>query len=267
MFLPDPLSILLAMLVFVPLERLFALRRNQRILRKLWQLDTLYMLFNAVFVGLGIDALLFAALLFTSTLAPAEFRAWVGGRPWFVQLPVLIILSDLGFYTMHRLFHKIPWLWKFHAVHHSIEELDWLAAHRVHPLDQIMTKGVSLLPVFALGFSAWPIAAYTFLYHWQSLLIHSNVRINFGPLGRIFATPRFHHWHHANHREAYDKNFAGQLSFLDAVFGTMHMPAMEMPRRYGTHEPVPLDYGAQLAFPFQQLRQPRSNQEMAEIAK
>ena len=67
------------------------------------------------------------------------------------------ILADLGFYTVHRLFHKIPWLWKFHAVHHSIEEMDWLAADRVHPIDQIFTKGASLLPVFALGFAAGPL--------------------------------------------------------------------------------------------------------------
>ncbi|MBC8036811.1 MAG: sterol desaturase family protein [Rhizobiales bacterium] len=269
MIFPDPKMIILAVLVFVPLERLFALRRDQSILRSLWQLDSIYMLFNSAITGLGISVLLFTTLLLSPHLVPQEFRSWVGSQPVWVQLPVMILLADLGFYAIHRLFHKIPWLWKFHAVHHSIEEMDWLAAHRVHPVDQILTKGVSFLPVFALGFSAAPIAAYAFLYHWQSLLIHSNVRIGFGPIGRIFATPRFHHWHHANQPQAYDKNFAGQLSFLDAVFGTLHMPAANMPKRYGTDEPVPHSYGAQLMFPFQQSatgNQPQPSGELAKIA-
>ncbi|MGH6854671.1 MAG: sterol desaturase family protein [Aestuariivirga sp.] len=270
MFLPDPVTLILIVLVFVPLERLFALRREQQIFRKLWQLDAIYVLFNSVLIGLGINILLFTALMLTPYLVPEEFRAWVGAQAYWVQVPVMVLLSDIGFYAVHRMFHKVPWLWKFHAVHHSIEEMDWLAAHRVHPLDQILTKGVSLLPVMALGFSAWPVAIYAVLYQWQSLLIHSNVRIDFGAIGRILATPRFHHWHHANHREAFDKNFAGQLSFLDALFGTLHMPKVEMPRRYGTDVPVPKHYGGQLAFPFQQAtagdRVPSSG-ELANIVK
>ena len=270
MFFPDPWKLFLIVLIFVPLERLFALRREQRIFRSLWQLDAIYALLNPVLVGLGINALLVGALVLSSWLVPRQFQSWVGSQPFWLQLPVLILLADLGFYTVHRMFHKIPWLWKFHAIHHSIEELDWLAAHRVHPFDQIMTKGISLLPVVALGFSAWPIAVYAFLYQWQSLLIHSNVRIGFGPLARIIATPRFHHWHHANHPEAYDKNFAGQLSFLDALFGTLHMPAAKMPSRYGTDEAVPKRLAAQLAFPFRQAGariQVQSGGEMAEAAK
>lgn len=251
MFVPDPISIILVVLVFVPLERLFALRHEQRVLRNLWQLDTVYLLVNGAIIGFGLNLVLFGALMLTSQIVPKQFQSWVGAQPFWLQLPVLLLLSDLGFYTVHRMFHKVPWLWKFHAVHHSIEEMDWLAAHRVHPLDQILTKGASLLPVVALGFSAWPVAAYATIYHWQSLFIHSNVKINLGPLARIFASPRFHHWHHANHAEAFDKNFAAQLSFLDALFGTLHMPTEKMPRRYGTNTPVPQNYGPQLMFPFQ----------------
>jgi sterol desaturase/sphingolipid hydroxylase (fatty acid hydroxylase superfamily) len=126
----------------------------------------------------------------------------------------------------------------------------------VHPIDQILTKGTSLLPVFALGFSAWPIAVYGVLYQWQAVLIHSNVRVGFGPLGLIFASPRFHHWHHANHREAFDKNFAGQLSILDRLFGTLHLPEHEYPSRYGIDDPIPPRYAAQLLAPFDSPKQP-----------
>ena len=256
MFLERIESLLLIMVVFIPLERLFALHREQRLFRRLWQLDTIYLLLNPTLIGLGIKGVLILLLLLTSWLVPPELQAWVGSQPFWMQFPVLLILADLGFYCAHRTFHSVPWLWKFHAVHHSIEEMDWLAAHRVHPIDQIMTKAASILPIFVLGFSAGPIAAFGLLYQWQSLFIHSNVKIEFGPLSWILATPRFHHWHHADHPEAYNRNFAGQLPFLDALFGTMHMPAAEMPARYGSDTPVPQNYGAQLLFPFRQAAKP-----------
>ena len=145
---------------------------------------------------------------------------------------------------------QFPGCGDFHAIHHSIEELDWLAAARVHPVDQILTKGVSLVPVVALGFSEWAIAVYAVLYQWQSVLIHANVRIGFGPLRLLFASPEFHHWHHSNDREARDRNFAGQLSFLDALFGTLHMPRGRMPTVYGLDRPIPHRYAYQLLYPF-----------------
>ncbi len=247
-------GLLLAIVVFVPLERLFGMHHEQKLFRPRWQDDLVYFFLNGLLIKLALSATVGAIVVAGMWLVPADFQNWVGGLPFWVQLPALIVLADIGFYSVHRLFHKIPYLWKFHAVHHSIEDLDWLAAHRVHPVDQILTKGASLLPVFALGFSAAPIAAYFFLYHWQSLFIHSNIKIGFGPLRWLIASPQFHHWHHANHPEAFDKNFAGQLSFLDMLFGTMHMPGNEVPTRYGTDDPVPTGYFRQLLYPFARSR-------------
>jgi sterol desaturase/sphingolipid hydroxylase (fatty acid hydroxylase superfamily) len=88
------------------------------------------------------------------------------------------------------------------------------------------------------------------LYYWQSVLIHSNVRLRFGPLRFLLASPEFHHWHHSNDREARDKNFAGQLPFLDALFGSLHMPRGQMPRTYGMDQPMPDRYVPQLLYPF-----------------
>jgi sterol desaturase/sphingolipid hydroxylase (fatty acid hydroxylase superfamily) len=115
---------------------------------------------------------------------------------------------------VHRLFHSIPALWRIHQIHHSIEEMDWLAGARVHPIDQILTRGATLLPCFALGFSAWTIAVFAVAYHWHSMLLHSNLRLSFGPLNRLIASPDFHRWHHCRDREAWDRNFAGQLSLM-----------------------------------------------------
>lgn len=244
-------GLLLAILVFVPLERLFSLHHDQKLLRRFWRSDLIfYVLLNGLLVRLGLGVAIAFGVLLAAWLVPSRLQDWVAALPFWVQLPVAILIADLGFYAVHRLFHKVPWLWKFHAIHHSIEEMDWLAAHRVHPVDQILTKGASLVPIFALGFSIEALAAYALIYHWQSLLIHSNLRIGFGPLRWLLASPQFHHWHHANQREAYDKNFAGQLSFLDALLGTMHLPGRDTPTRYGTDDPVPPDYVSQLAYPF-----------------
>ena len=152
-----------------------------------WGNDLIFLLFNAMLTKLGLLAVIIAIIFAAAEIVPASFQTLVGGLPYWVQIPAVIVLSDLGFYWTHRMFHAVPWLWRFHSIHHSIEELDWLAAARVHPVDQILTKGVSLIPVFALGFSEWAIGVYAVLYQWQAVLIHSNVRVGFGPLRFLFA--------------------------------------------------------------------------------
>jgi sterol desaturase/sphingolipid hydroxylase (fatty acid hydroxylase superfamily) len=242
--------ILITCLVFIPIERIFPLHPEQRVFRRNWANDLIFLLLNGMLTKLGLFAVITAIIFAAAQIVPASFQAAIGGLPYWVQIPAVILLSDLGFYWTHRMFHAVPWLWRFHAVHHSIEELDWLAAARVHPVDQILTKGVSLIPVFALGFSEWAIGVYALLYQWQSVLIHSNVRIGFGPLRWLVASPEFHHWHHSNDANVRDKNFAGQLSFLDALFGSLHMPRGQAPTTYGLDRPMPQRYPHQLLHPF-----------------
>ena len=88
-------------------------------------------------------------------------------------------------------------------------------------------------------------------------IIFAAVKTPLGPLNWLIATPQFHHWHHANHVEAYDKNFAGQLSIIDVVFGSLHMPK-SLPTRYGTNDPVPHGYLRQLAFPVRRGRKAKA---------
>ena len=243
-------ALVLAFLIFAPLERLFAMHAEKKVLRPAWGLDLFYAVFSAMLTKVGLIMVIAGTGYLAALLVPPSLSAAVVGLPLWIQVVLAVVLSDLGFYTVHRLFHKIPFLWKFHAIHHSIETLDWLAGHRVHPVDQILTKGASLVPVFALGFSDTAVVVYGVLYYWQSMLLHSNVNLNLGPLRFILALPQFHHWHHADHPEAHDKNFAGQLAFLDFVFRTHHLPGQAIPERYGTATPVPRDYLGQMAFPF-----------------
>ncbi len=128
--------------------------------------------------------------------------------------------------------------------------MDWLAAARIHPVDQIITKGLSMLPLYMLGFSEVAIGIFSAIYFWHSLLLHANVRISFGPLRWLIASPEFHHWHHANQRDAYDKNFAGQLSILDKLFGTIHMPAGQRPAKIRRQRPGAQHLYPHLLYPF-----------------
>ncbi len=255
-FVETAKDLLVAALIFVPVERLFALRREQRIFRSLWCLDLIHVFVTGFLYRLGAVLLAILVGMRLREIMPPEVHEAVAAQPLWLAVVEIIVIADLGFYFVHRAFHEIPWLWRFHAVHHSIEELDFLAAHRVHPFDQILTRAMTLLPVTALGFSSEALVVFAVLYHWHSLLLHANVRISFGPLRWLIASPRFHHWHHADDRLARDRNFAGQLAILDLLLGTIHLPAGASPHRYGTETPVPRSYFGQLVFPFRRQTGP-----------
>jgi sterol desaturase/sphingolipid hydroxylase (fatty acid hydroxylase superfamily) len=254
-FLQD---VLVAAIFFIPLERIVSLNKDQGLLRKDLALDLTHLLVNGILVTYGIASVMVLTLMLHGIIIPEDWLTAVAAQPIGLQVLEILLIADLMFYVAHRAFHAIPLLWRFHAVHHSIERLDWIAAHRVHPVDQILTKSLSLLFVFVLGFDVAAIAAYGFFYQWHGLLVHSNVRINFGPLRWIFASPQFHHWHHANHPVAMDKNFSPQLPIWDILFGTLYLPDDKMPERYGTDYPIPANYVGQLAQPFLGTREQAS---------
>src|SRR5947209_20574265 len=136
----DLKTFLITCLVFVPLERLVAIHPQQRIFRRGWHNDLIYILLNSVLIKAGLVVLVLASIVGSAWLVPASVQTAVAGQPYWLQIAEIILLADIGFYCVHRAFHAVPLLWKFHAIHHSIEELDWLAAARVHPVDQILTK-------------------------------------------------------------------------------------------------------------------------------
>ena len=249
--------LLILAIIFIPLERLFALHEDQKFLRKNLLNDLIYLILNSIPILLIVVILVGASMEGLALIIPESIGIAVRSQPIWLQGIEAVFIADLGFYCAHRTFHAVPFLWRFHMVHHSIEEMDWIAAHRVHPVDQAITKSFSIIPLLALGFSDAAIAIYAVLYQWQSVLIHSNVRLRVGPLKWVLASPQFHHWHHANEERAFDKNFAGQLPILDILFGTLFLPKTEMPRKYGTDGAPENLYHKQLIFPF--LPKPKTN--------
>lgn len=243
-------GILLTAVIFVPLERAFPMYREQGTFRRQWKTDLVYLLLNGALIRACMAVFVAAMILLFDRSWIDAMQQVVRRQPEWLQAVELILLADLGFYWAHRTLHRYPMLWRFHSIHHSIETLDWLAGYRVHVLDQTLVKATSILPFLFFGFSEWAFVVHVVTYRWQSVLLHSNIEISFGPLNWIVASPVFHHWHHANQREAYDKNFAGQLSLWDYVFGTAYCPKGQRPTAYGIPEPVPTGFVGQLLHPF-----------------
>jgi sterol desaturase/sphingolipid hydroxylase (fatty acid hydroxylase superfamily) len=250
-------TFVLAAAIFIPFERLFTERREQPVLRRGWGTD----LMTGVINGLILSSVVLAILAAIDSIARAEAptaRLWMESTPFWAQALVAIVVGDLGIYVVHRLMHTVPWLWRFHAVHHSAEELDWLVALRFHPLDLFLMRLGSLAPLVALDVSTAAVAVFVTLFAWQSWLVHANVRLGYGPLRWALVSPEFHHWHHSADREAFDRNYASIFAVWDFVFRTVYLPRARRPTRYGTEEFVPRGYVERLYQPL--LREPRNPQ-------
>ena len=149
-----------------------------------------------------------------------------------MQFVALLFVADFTQYWVHRTFHAVPALWRFHAVHHSAEQMDWLAGSRLHLVDIAVTRGLTYVPIYVLGFAEGPLFAYLVVVSAQATFIHANVRFDFGPLQVVRRDAAVPSLAPRRGAEAIDKNFAVHLPVLDAVFGTMYLPD-RWPDAYG----------------------------------
>ncbi|MFN8025152.1 MAG: sterol desaturase family protein [Acidimicrobiia bacterium] len=159
--------------------------------------------------------------------------------PFWVALVLAFAVGFLGNYVGHRLTHTVPFLWRFHAVHHSIEQMDWVASARLHPLDGAFNQACVVAPLFVLGYGGGAFAGAAAFLTLLALFQHANVRLRFPGVRWVVNTPEWHHWHHSIDPEARDKNFG--LPVIDLLFGTAHLPTGRRPSGFGTHDPVPQD--------------------------
>lgn len=240
-------------LVFVTIERCFPLRR-QPMFRSGWLTDVGYYVAGC-FVGHLSDAISLSAMLLIRDAIGLDSGGAVASQPAWLQFLEILLIADFLAYWFHRSIHQIPWLWRFHQIHHSSAGMDWLANVRLHPVDKVLGDCFQFIPIFCLGFGDAPLLAYTIFLGFQGFLNHSNVRLDYGPLRWIIASPVFHHWHHCDDPKVYDKNFAPHLAIFDWLFGTLHLPADgSLPEKYGLSEPVPQGFWQQMIYPIQIAR-------------
>jgi sterol desaturase/sphingolipid hydroxylase (fatty acid hydroxylase superfamily) len=182
-----------------------------------------------------IAALLAGLGTVTTRLVPTAAVEGLAAQPWWVQLAIVFALTDLFNYLAHRAMHEVPLLWRFHAVHHSSEHLDWLATSRVHPVDLALTITAASLPAYALGYAEqhpW-LLTILFLYPFYA---HANAGLSVPGLDRLIVSPAFHHWHHADETAAHNRNFGAILTIWDRLLRTAHRPG-HWPNRYGAGDP------------------------------
>ncbi len=235
--------------VFMPLEWWLPLRQKPAF-RRGWFTDVLYFAAGC-FVGHVSDAASLGGMLLIRDAAGLNPANLVSTQPGWLQFLEIIVIADFLAYFYHRSIHAVGRLWRLHQIHHSSEWMDWLANSRLHPVDKILGDCVQFIPIFWLGFGDAPLLAYTIFLGFQGFLNHSNVRINYGPLRWIVATPAFHHWHHCDDPKAYNKNFSPHLVVWDRLFGTFYLPADgSLPDKYGVSDPMPAGFWAQLLYPF-----------------
>jgi sterol desaturase/sphingolipid hydroxylase (fatty acid hydroxylase superfamily) len=238
--------------VFIPIERLFARLPDQSVFRRGWRTDLVYFFLSALLLQVTTLLTMKPAMTLFGWAASADVQRAVAGMPFVLQFVAILFLTDVVQYWIHRAFHQVPMLWRFHRIHHSADVMDWLAGSRLHLVDVAVTRGLTYVPIYVLGFAEAPLVAYVAFVSIQATFIHANVRFRFGPLRWVLATPQFHHWHHGAEPEAVNKNFAVHLPFLDRIFGTCYLPKDRWPESYGLTDgtAVPPGYVRQLVDPF-----------------
>lgn len=249
------LDLLVSVVVFASLEKLSPLRKGQALFRDGWQNDIKHFAFNHLAIGLMLVVVNFLIKQIFGRWEVDSYQYYVEQLPFVVGVVLCVLAADMAEYWTHRAYHEVPWLWKFHAVHHSSSHMDWLAGSRLHIVEILITRTLILGVVEFLGFSQAVINTYIAIVGIQAVVNHSNLKLPWGPLKYVFVTPEHHHWHHASDDVAIDKNYAAHYSFLDYLFGTAvrtkEKAGKHMPDKYGViGDYVPEGFINQQMFPF-----------------
>lgn len=248
--------LLLLSLAFAALERLFPWRRGQPALRAGWLRDLLFLLWNGHLFGFltaGLGTLVHGHTLEALvTLGARPETAPLATWPWGVRLLLYFVVADFLQWCVHNLLHRVPWLWQFHKVHHSIDVMDWAGNLHFHWVEILVYRGLLAVPLALLGAdyldATLVFVAGTAWGHFN----HANLDVGLGPLGYLFNSPRMHLWHHDISSEGgVAKNFGIVLSLWDWLFGTAYWPRDRSPARLGYPgmAEMPRHFGGQMLWP------------------
>lgn len=245
------LDLLLMTLIFIPIELFFPKNKEQTKFHEEWRTDLVYFVISHLFIQFFGIITQKPAVLFFGWIGLEKLHEWVQSLPFIVALFLAFFSTDLFQYWAHRIFHNHVYLWRFHSVHHSTKNMDWLAGSRTHFIDIFFTRAMTFVPLYVLGFSPAVFNVYIIFIAIHAVLIHANTRINFGFIKYIFTTPQYHHWHHCEDPKYYGHNFASIFPFIDMIFGTYYLPGNKWPEGTGVHESqYPKGFIKQTMYPF-----------------
>lgn len=197
---------------------------------------------------------------------PQAGALWPTEWPVWAQIIVGLLIAEFGFYWAHRLAHEIPWIWPFHAVHHSVTRLWVINTGRFHFVDTALSVALSQPLLYLAGA---PVEVFMWvggITAFSGLLTHTNVVMKAGWLNYVFNTPQLHRWHHSKVLEEGNSNYGEVLMIYDLLFGTWILPDRRPPAGIGIHDEMPAGFGGQLAYPFRTLKNMRKGQAADVIA-
>ena len=247
--------LLLLAVIFLPLERLFAVY-PRKIFSKDLASDVGFYFISGLVPGLLLAPPLTLVAIGAHAVVPWRVHAAIADLPLWARALAALVVSEIGFYWGHRWAHELPFLWRFHSVHHNPKQVHFLISARAHPVDNAFIKLCGFIPVSALGI-ATPLtpaggmvsAMLVLLLTMWGFFIHANVRWRLGPLTWIVSSPAFHHWHHTL-AEPRNRNYASMLPVMDWIFGTHYLPRNRWPAAYGIEAKLPCSLAGQLIYPF-----------------
>lgn len=243
------LDLFLMALIYVPIERIWPQYPQQGTFRPQWTLDVVYFLSTHLPIQILSFLVLLPATQATEYLAVPALAHAIASLPVVAQFLLAVLVADLAEWTIHYAFHKVPFLWRFHSIHHSSQALDWIAGSRSHFVDDTLVRGFILVPMM-LMFSQTIILVYLVFVTLHATWAHCNFRPSVRWLEPFLVMPRYHHWHHTSQKEAIDKNFAIHFPWIDRLFGTYYYPD-HWPETYGLdHEQIPQGFIRQTYVPF-----------------
>lgn len=193
-----------------------------------------------------------------------DFLGWFGVRnlvaievnswPIWGQFLLMFVIADFIQWNVHRLLHRSPWLWEFHKVHHSVEEMGFAAHLRYHWMETIVYKSIQYIPLSMIGFGLDDF----FVLHIFTIAIghlnHANINLTYGPLKYILNNPVMHTWHHAKTlpKGSYGVNYGITLSLWDYLFGTAYIPnsGKNEPLGFDKIEEFPQTFWSQITYPW-----------------
>lgn len=244
--------------LFTVLASLSPCNKGYVFFRKGWWVDCAYY-FTLPFVTRYVRLLYLSLFfgLFYAGFTDEELTAYLkngygffGSQPLWIQALLILLVSDFMLYWFHRWFHTRS-MWRFHAVHHSSEEIDWLSAYRFHPINTWFSFTIVDVVMLGMGFSPAAFAVLAPFNIMFSGFVHANLNWTFGPFKYVLASPVFHRWHHTHTHEGGSKNFAPTFPFIDWMFGTFYMPEGKLPEVYGVEKrDVPENFVDQMLYPF-----------------
>ncbi|MEX1026034.1 MAG: sterol desaturase family protein [Planctomycetota bacterium] len=243
--------------LFVVLELLLPARPAERGWRRQFGNDLFYLAFNghfyAVVAGGFVGAVAVTAQRWLEPWLPfAGDGSGIARWPFAAQFVVFLVVSDFLQWCVHNLLHRVPLLWQFHKVHHSVARMDWAANFRFHWIEVVVYRSLLFVPLGLLGGNVEPLFAVAVFATFYGHLNHANLKLQFGPLRYVLNGPEMHMWHHDASREGgVAKNFAIVFSAWDWLFRTAYWPRDRAPARLGYEgdAEMPPDLPRQLVFP------------------